>query len=436
MAVAALLLAGLVPVHAQEAGETGAPAAAEAAPELDAVSKAVSALASGDPAPALTLLESRAAAEILSDTQRLHVLADRAWRYEPRCLDAPAQTRRDLAERLILRTTTAAGKAPDDAHATWALALALVLGERAGVGTGPDAWERAADLLVELPADAAQRRQALGYAITFLIEGGVAEKGHRRGLFGRADKLARSPEAVGMEASCAEVNLWAAGVLLDGQRSYAKDRTKATLDLLRDAAHGEPPDEEAATLWNDTVVFADDEGFALKERFVTRPELVLDGALVLEVPRSSRFLVTDGSRAADRYVTELDGEGMPVRQLLFRRYEFGTDHAFVGPNRVGGDNAKKIAEGLRDLATLQILGGDADTSKIKRADLTRDLDGWSFSIAGTTRELEPRALRVEGWCGRGQRQATYGVLLYLYGEETEIGTAMQSVLDSITEVTD
>lgn len=398
--------------------------------QLDPLHRAVSALAAGDPGPALRLLEGETD---LADTRRLHVLADRAWRYETRYAEADEAVRRRLATLLVERSEAAHALAPDDAHTGWSLALALGLGERVGLGGGADAWNRAATLLEELPGDEAQRRRALGYAISLLVEGGVAERMRRRRLFARADKLAHLPLADALRADVVRNQMWAARRLLDEQRTFAKDRTRAALDLIRDAAHAEPPDDQAATLWNDTVVFAEEQGFALGEGYVTRPEQVADGRLVLAVPRSARFVVAESSTTGERYVTELDADGEPVRQLLFRTYGFGTDHAFVGPNRVGGDNAKKLAEGLRDLAAHQLFDSDAKVSKIARGELNRDLDGWSFELSGTTREEQPRVVRVVGWCGRGTRQASHAVLLYLYGEDRSVGHAMGRIRASIRE---
>ena len=60
---------------------------------------------------------------------------------------------------------------PADERAKWVLAESIILKERAGLGTGPESWVQAAELLQQVYAKKQDDALPLVYAISFLLEG-------------------------------------------------------------------------------------------------------------------------------------------------------------------------------------------------------------------------------------------------------------------------
>jgi hypothetical protein len=403
----------------------------------------IEALRSGDVSSALGVLgRPGIAAELVGRPALVHVLCDRAYRCDEACREAPNRDRVRLSAELLELAEATYAAAPADARAQWALAHALVLRERTGPAEGPPAWLRAAELL-ELaheahPADG----EALGYAITFLLEGAVLEPGEQHALQKKAAALARKarrahPESVTLAATIGSAHIWTARMLVGPNRRSAKAALQVSFDSLRPFVARDLPITVAAAQWNEAVTLDRISGFALREEYATAASRALDGDIVFDVPVSPAWTVTEVPETEDYgayvYVTQAAADGTPLRQLLFRRYTWGQRYAFAGPNEVNGDNVKKIAEGLRAVSSERLFAPGARAATVKKTKVGKDFSGRSFEITGRAIGDEGGPLGVVGHCVRGAHQESFGFLVYVYAEEGELGPEMEAVLASLQE---
>ncbi len=408
----------------------------------DRAQAVIDALRGGKTAAVLATLEPEAATKEIGARPALaHVILDRAYRLDGQ-LVAAVEERRALAERLGKLAETAHAAHPEDDRTRWALALSLVLRERAGPRTGAEAWTRAADLLVDVYGRTPGEGEALAYALSFLLEGACADESARHKLQKRADTLARRAlrrhrESAALAQTLAASYLWAARTLAPQQRKASKQALRYALDLLRPHVRVETPDLEPASLFNDAVTFGKTSKFVMREAYVTLPAQALEGALVFDVPVSKHWFVRDVPSTEETpgyvYVTETDAAGSRVRQLLFRRYFWGSEYAFGDSGTVKGDNVKKIVRGLQGLAAETTFAPGARTPKIAKHKLTRDLAGHAFKIRGKTRGESPEPLCVLGHGVRGSHQATLVVLVYVYDGTESLGPELEALLESLRE---
>lgn len=406
----------------------------------------VDALRGGDVARAGELLGSDGvAAGLPARPDLVHVLCDRAYRCDDAFRAASPVARRGLAASLLAIAEAAHAAVPDDTRGSWALAHALVLRERAGPPEGAAAWLRAADLLEDAHARIPGAGEALGYAVTFLLEGAVLEPDDQHGLIKRAAALSREAQrehegADRLALTLASSHLWAARTLLPDNRKTAKAALQTVFSQLERFAEADLPHREVAALWNDAVTLDAEARFALRKRYVTAPAGALGGALVFDVPVAPRWTVTrvpaTAESAAYVYVTQTDASGAPLRQLLFRSYTWGYGYTFTGPNEVKGDNVKNLARGLRDLSAERVFAPGPEVGDVRKDRVGRDLVGQSFRVSGCEAGEEGGPLTLHGWCVRGGHQASYGVLVYVYAEGGELDAEMLSVLESLREPRD
>ena len=212
---------------------------------------------------------------------------------------------------------------------------------------------------------------------------------------------------------------------------------QTTFDVLKPLVDRDLPAAHAAGLWNDAVSLDADAGFALKKRYVTLSAAALGGDVVFDVPVSARWTVTEVPETEDYgayvYVSEADAAGAPRRQLIFRRYAWGMRYSFAGPNEVNGDNVKKIAEGLREVSVERLFAPGAKSAPAKKSKLSRHFSGRSFRIEGQAVGEGGGPLTVYGYVVRGDHQETFGFLVYVYGEDRELGPEMEAVIASLEE---
>ncbi len=403
----------------------------------------IDALREGDVGSALKALRADGVATALTERPALvHVLCDRAYRCDAVCRDAPGAERIQLSGALLDVAEGAHAAAPDDARAQWALAHALVLRERTGPAEGPTAWLRSADLLEAAHATHPAEGEALGYAVTFLLEGAALEPGDQRVLQKRAATVAKAarrahPESLTLATTIASAHTWASRMLLEHNRRASKGALQTTFDVLRQFVEQDLPVAAAAALWNEAVTASTASGFVLREHYVTVGASALGGALVFQVPVSPRWTVTHVPETEDYgayvYVTQSDASGAPRRQLLFRRYTWGRRYTFAGPNDVNGDNVKKIAEGLAAVSAERVFAVGAKSRPVKKAKVGKDFSGRCFSLTGTASGDEGGPLTLVGYCVRGDHQESFGFLVYIYDEDGEVGPEMESVLESLAE---
>lgn len=404
----------------------------------------VDALRAGDVASAVERLGDPAGSDgIAARSDLVHVLCDRAYRYDRPTTDTAA--RRALASRLLALATDAAGRAPDDDRARWALSEALVLHERAGPRTGPAAWTRAADLLKQVHAKKPGDGLPLAYAVGFLLEGAAAEPEAAVPLADRAEALARAAldgqrDAPTLAVSIATSQFWGARTLLAANRKVAKDVLRATFESLRRFACKGKPVLEAATIWNDAVSFGRRSGFVLPEKFACAERVTLDGALRLDVPVSSRWRFETVAAADEQpsydYLTESDSAGRRLRQILFRRFAWGRTYTFESSNPVGGDNVKSIAQGLQAMFVARVLAPGATAPSPSRKPFNRSMDGFVFETRGraATESGEPgEPLRIQGCVMRGHSQACYAALVYDFTQDEEPSPEIEAILASLRE---
>ncbi len=411
----------------------------------DAVQAVIDALREGDVAAAVTGLSTATeTVDLTSRTDLLHVLADRAYRFDLSRADAPLEQRRDLAAKLVGLAETAHAADGTDVRAAWALAASVVVNERLASSSDPENWRRAAALLVSAhdaePADG----ESLGYAVTFLMEGACTVLDERHALTKEADAVARNalrahPDVPALANAIATTKTWAARTLLTSNRKAARTALKSALDTLTPYARDADKRGVVASAWNEAVTTGRENDFGMRASYITRRATALGEHVALNVPRTPRWGVSDGEYDDGEtftYVTHLDRAGDVRAQLLFRRYDFGTSYRFVGPVEVNGDNAKKIAAGVTEMSEANLFEPGAKASKPGKKSIGRDFSGYRAEIAGQERGEDGRPLTLRILCMRGGRQATLTVLVYLYGEDRETGPELQSVLDSLFEPED
>jgi hypothetical protein len=406
----------------------------------------IDALRDGDVPLAGQLLAADGLPDRLADRPALvHVVCDRAYRCDDAFRAAPAPARRGLASTLLAVARQAHDGAPEDVRGLWALSHALVLKERAGPPEGAAAWLRAADLLETAHASAPGDGEALGYAVTFLLEGALLEPDDQHGLIKRAAAVGRSarrahPKSAGLATTLASAQLWAADALLEENRKASKAALSAVFEQLEPHARKDIPRSDVAALWNDAVTLDARGRFALRKRYLTAPADALNGAVVFDVPVSPRWTVTRVPGNDDSpgyvYVSQTDASGTLQRQLLFRSYTWGFGYTFTGPNEVKGDNVKNLARGLRDVSAERVFAPGADGEPVRKARVGRDFVGQSFEVGGNTRGEEPSPLTLHGYCVRGSHQRSFGFLVYVYRDDGEIGPEMEAVLGSLREPED
>ncbi len=409
----------------------------------DRTQEVIEALRVGDVTEAVRLLQSEGTAtQIAASTTLTHVLADRAYRFEGLCRAAPPADRRALADVVQMAASAIARTAPDDHRTHWASAHATVLSERTARSGAAQPWVHAAELLEKAHAAHPENAEALGYAVTFLVEGACVAADDRYELRKAAEKLAdralKKHEAnVGLATTIASARLWAARTVVGSERKVAKAFLKQAQETLRPFVRRDVPDRAAADLWNSSVTLDRSAGFALREKYVTVTAESLGGSLRFDVPISSRWSVIEVPESEGRggyvYVTETDAYGAPLRQLLFRRYTWGLQYSFTGPNDVNGDEVKNIARGLQALSVERVFTPGPRTPAVKKTRIGDDLVGHGFEVWGTSNDEEPRPLVLRGACVRGSQQESLAVLVYVYADHGEIGEEMQSVLDSLRE---
>ncbi len=404
----------------------------------------VDALRRGDVQAAVSLLEDPSLTSDLADRPALvHVLCDRAYRFDDACAAAPPTSRMLLATVLMEVAEDTRASAAEDPRAAWALANALVLRERSGLAQGAASWLRAADLLVEAHAATPGAGEALGYAVTFLVEGAALAEPSRHELLKRAGAIAtdlrrKHRDAVGSAAMVASAQLWAARTFLADDRRAAKAAVGEVFDCLRPFTRkGDDVAADTAALWNAAVTIGLERRYALREGYVTRTASALSGALLLDVPVSPQWTVTEVPETEDAdayvYVTQTDAEGETLRQILFRSYQWGLLYPFDGPNDVNGDNVKGLARGLQAISLERVFGAAARTAAPKKGKFGDGISGYQFSISGLTAGEEGRALSLHGYCGRGGRQSTHVVLIYVYAEGGALDVETEALLASIRE---
>ncbi len=409
---------------------------------------AIDALRAGDAAQAVAVLSPDDVGRALAaDPALLHVVCDRAWRYEDASRAAGDDARRGLSARLLALAESAATAAPRDPRACWSLAHALVLRERTGPRAGAAAWLRAAAALETADHEAPGGGEALGYAVTFLLEGACTESADQHALLKRAAEICRDAarahgDSVTLAATLGSAHLWAARTLLATNRKLAKSELQAAFEVLEKPAKASLPNEAAASLWNDGVTLDRTAGFALRERYVTLPETVLDGALVVDLPIGSRWVLTrvpeSDEQAAYEYVTEIGDDGRALRQLIFRRYVWGRSYSLAGPNQVNGDEVKNIAKGLQALTVERLFAPGARAPSPQKGGVGRDrqgkdLAGQVFEVTGSSAGEDSGPLAVRGYCVRGSRQASLAVLVYVFGGYGTLDPETEAVLAALHE---
>jgi hypothetical protein len=404
---------------------------------------AIDALRSGDVPAAVAVLDDPSVGDALVARPALvHVLCDRAFRCDDAFRAAPVAARRTLSAALLDIAERAHTATPDDSRGLWALSHALVLNERAGPARGGDAWLRAAELLEDAYERAPGGGEALGYAVTFLVEGAVLEPDDEHALMKRAGALAKLAQrhhkaAPALATTIASAHLWGAGALLERNRKAAKSALQIVFGQLEPHVDRNLPRGAVPALWNDAVTLDATARFALRRRYVTVPAEALGGAVVFDVPVSPRWTVTHVPKTEEApayvYVTQTDAAGAPLRQLLFRSYRWGYSYPFVGPNEVKGDNVKNLARGLRDVSAERVFGQGADRVDVRKSRVGRGFVGQSFRVSGSSLGDEPAPLALHGYCVRGDHQVSFGFLVYVYGGDGEIDAEMESVLAGMRE---
>lgn len=440
LAVAALLFGAQVAASAQQED-----AAAKR------VQAAIDALRTGDAVAAVTALGSDDEVTALgSRLDLLYVLADRAYRYDQPVAKSAEQTRLDarrtLATRLFDLSAAAAKTAdPADERAKWVLAESIILKERAGLGTGPESWVQAAELLQQVYAKKQDDALPLVYAISFLLEGACADPDSANGLTGKATAISqkvadRKEETPTIAVAVAQSHLWAARNLVGTGKKLARDQVRDAFASLKRYAVRKVPILEAATVWNDAVTWAKRADYVFTERYVTDTRDTLNGILEIELPVSSRWHLltvpeTEQTPAYD-YVTQTSADGKPLRQIIFRRYIWGQTYTFDGPNTVGGDNVKSIAQGLQAMFASRVVKASGTLSPPARKPFHRDLDGYVFEVEGKAVASAGEGatpLRVEGYVVRGHEQACYAILVYDYSGEPGTAPEIEAFVAGIKE---
>ena len=424
----------------------GVLAAAAGAQDQDVASRAqdvIDALRGGDVPAAVEVLGDPDVADALAARPDLvHVVCDRAFRCDEGLRAATSASRRALSTALLDIAQRANAGAPEDVRGLWALSHALVLRERTGPSTGAAAWIRAAELLEQAHEKAPGGGEAVGYAVTFLVEAAVLEPDDAHALLKRAGALAKTAarthrDSGSLATTIASAHLWGARELLAANRKASKAALQVTFSQLEPHVDRDLPRGPVPALWNEAVTLDAEARFALRERYVTVPASALNDAVVFDVPISPRWTVTHVSAAGESpayvYVTQTDAAGAPLRQLLFRSYTWGYSYPFVGPNEVKGDNVKSLARGLRDVSAQRVFGPDAKSEEVKKARIGRGLVGQSFRVTGRTASEQPNPLSLHGYCVRGGRQVSFGFLVYCYGPDGEIDSEMDAVLESLRE---
>jgi hypothetical protein len=413
--------------------------AADATPEAQRVQAVIDLLKKGDAAGAVAKLgDGTALQSLAADPYLVQVLCDRAYRFDTAKNDAAA--RRTLAGRLFELSTAANAAAPSDDRTRWALAEAIVLRERAGPPTGAAAWTQAADLLEKVYGAHAGDGLPLAYAVSIVLEGACADADSASALSNKADALAKKAmegqrDSATLAVSIGTSQFWAARTIWPANRKVARNQVKSALETLRPFAARKSPPVEAAGLWNDAVEFAVVSEMGLPERMVTAPHLVLDGRLLLDVPVSPRWSVTQVASTEDQpayeYVTEVDTAGKRLRQAIFRSYSWTQQYTFESPVPCGGDNVKTIAQGLQDMAAARIFAPGAKTPAPGRRPFCKELDGYAFEVTGTSADEEPEPLHLFGYVVRGRDQTCYAALVYVYGKDDRLGTGMATLVASL-----
>ncbi len=422
------------------ASGAGARAAAESA-DAQRVQAVIDLLKAGDVPGAVAKLGDGAQVDVLvTQPDLVHVLCDRAFRYDAPRADAAA--RRTLSARLVALATAASAAAPDDDRTRWALAEAIVLRERTGPRTGAAAWTEAASLLEKVHAAHPADGLPLSYAVSFLVEGACTDADATMPLSNRSEALAKKAmesqkDSPTLALTIGSTQFWAARTLVPSNKKYARAQLRAALDTLKPFAAKKPPAVEIATLFNDALAFGTVNGFQMQERFVMSPRTTLDGTLVFDLPNSSRWSVatvaaTEEQPAYD-YVNEVDAEGNRLRQVLFRRYAWNQQFTFEGTVPCGGDNVKSIAHGLQEQSAARVFAAGAATPAPARRPFCKEFDGFSFEVKGKTAGEKGEPLHLYGFVVRGGDQACYAALVYVYGKDDSAGPLIEALVSSLRE---
>lgn len=417
----------------------GTAVAADATPEAQRVQGVIDLLKKGDvPAAVGKLGDGTQIQPLAADAYLVQVLCDRAYRYDNAKADATA--RRTLAARLVDVATAANAAAPADDRARWALAEAVVLRERAGPRTGVAAWTQAIDLLEKVHAGKPGDGLPLVYAVSMALEGACADADAASALSNRADALAKKAlegqrDSATLAVSIGTSQLWAARTIWPANHKVARGQVKSALDTLRPFATKKAPATDAAGLYNDVVEFGMANELGFPDHLVTASHVVVDGRLMLDVPVSPRWSVTQvaatDEQPAYEYVTEVDAAGKRLRQVIFRSYSWSQQYTFESAVPCGGDNVKTIAQGLQDMAAARIFSQGAKTPAPARKPFCKELDGYAFEASGQTSEETPEPLHLYGYVVRGRDQTCYAALVYVYGKDEALGPGMATLVASL-----
>ncbi len=402
----------------------------------------INALRTGEVGAAAALLVDDNADALAARPGLVHVICDRAWRFEDAAREAPATDRRRLAERLVMLGESAVLASPDEPRAQWGLAHALVLRERAGPANGASAWLRAADLLVAAHRASPGGGEALGYAVTFLLEGAATDPESRFVLQKRADEVFAAAQrahrdSCALACTLASAELWASRALLESDRKSARAALLQTFAALRPFARKDAADARVPEIWNEAVTFATEEGLGVTERYVTRTFEALEGLVLLDVPVSSHWVVTavpeTEATPAYVYVTQTGPAGEAIRQLLFRSYIWGRQYRFTGTVDVKGDEVKNIAKGLQTMSAERVFAPGAHLTGPEKERVGKGFTGHVFEVAGKTAGDGGVPAVLRGYCVRSGRQTSLAFLVYAWSGASAADTEMDAVLASLRE---
>ena len=376
---------------------------------------------------------------LTSHPDLVHVLCDRAFRFDSEKANAAA--RQTLATRLFDLATATAAKAPDDDRTRWALSEAIVLRERTGPRTGVQAWTQAADLLEKVHDSRPRDGLPLSYAVSYLLEGACTDTDAATSLVNRAEVLTKKAADAQRDSPTLAItlgtsNLWAARTLVATNKKASRVALKVAIETLKPFSYRKVPLQDAATIYNDAVVFGLNSAFGLPDRLSLTPRTALEGRLGLDIPCSTRWSLTEVAATEEvpayEYVTEVDAAGKRLRQMIFRRYAAGQQYTFESTVPCGGDNVRSITQGLQAMSAVRVFAPGAATPPPGRKNFCKALDGYSFEVKGQSLEGGEPA-HLYGYVVRGHDQACYAALVYVYGKDDVLGPEMEAVVYSLRD---
>lgn len=397
----------------------------------------------GDAAAATSELARDAVrADLTRQPEHVRALCERATLSRARFDACELADRKALAKSLwglAVGCLEAQPSAPDSLRA---VAHALVLCERSGVDSWPSPWWKAADLLSGGAMADLDDGEPVADAVSFLLEGACAPDAEVHRLTKRAGSLAklaleRHAGVVPLATRMAAAQFRTARELLATRRKDAKAAVRSGLEYLRPHTGGDVPDRWVATLWNDAVTFGRTSEFVLREKYLTVREDAADGRVTFALPVSHWWSITtvelENPEQSYRYVSVVAPDGAPLRQVIFRKYDWTLRYSLDGSNEVNGDNVKKLAQGLQAMTARNVFEPGAVLSKPRKGRVNTELDGYTFDIRGVAAQ-DRQPLRV--WCGffRGKRQTSYALVVYDFTDAEDFDPSMQAFVESLREV--